>query len=88
MPLSNLPILSIITYVPLVGALALVFLFAKDRPGPIKAFATFVVASYSGAIALAKAEQAADPLKACARQLAAVMQRPDRRSGGRLSKPK
>jgi AcrR family transcriptional regulator len=51
-------------------------------------FATFVVASYSGAIALAKAEQAADPLKACARQLAAVMQRPNRRSGGRISKPK
>src|SRR5258706_10894609 len=42
MPLSNIPILSIITYVPLVGALALVFLFSKDRPGPIKAFATFV----------------------------------------------
>src|SRR5258707_965244 len=42
MQLSNIPILSIITYVPLVGALALVFLFSKDRPGPIKAFATFV----------------------------------------------
>src|SRR6202140_4110958 len=40
--LTNLPILSIITYVPLVGALALVFLFSKDKPGPIKAFATFV----------------------------------------------
>ena len=40
--LTNLPVLSIITYVPLVGALALVFLFSKDRPGPIKAFATFV----------------------------------------------
>jgi AcrR family transcriptional regulator len=51
------------------------------------AFATFVVASYSGAIALAKAEQAADPLKACARQLAAVMRRPDRRSRGGPSKP-
>jgi len=50
------------------------------------AFATFVVASYSGAIALAKAEQAADVLKTCARQLAAVMQRPTRRSGSRLSK--
>src|SRR5713226_6459283 len=43
MQLSNIPILSIITYVPLIGALALVFLFSKDRPGPIKAFATFVV---------------------------------------------
>ena len=42
MQLNNIPILSIITYVPLVGALALVFLFSKDRPGPIKAFATFV----------------------------------------------
>jgi AcrR family transcriptional regulator len=49
-------------------------------------FATFVVASYSGAVALAKAEQAADPLKTCARQLAAIMERPDRRSGGRRSK--
>jgi AcrR family transcriptional regulator len=49
------------------------------------AFATFVVASYSGAIALAKAEQAADPLKTCARQLAAVVQKRSR-SGGRPSK--
>jgi AcrR family transcriptional regulator len=48
------------------------------------AFATFVIASYSGAIALAKAEQSADALTVCARQLATVM-RP-RRSGGRLSK--
>jgi len=40
--LTNIPILSIITYVPLAGALALVFLFSKERPGPIKAFATFV----------------------------------------------
>ena len=50
------------------------------------AFATFVVAAYSGAIALAKVEQAAGPLKTCAQQLAAVMQRRNRRSGGRLSK--
>jgi AcrR family transcriptional regulator len=50
------------------------------------AFATFVVASYSGAIALAKAEQAADPLKTCARQLAAIMQKQNRRSDGRRSK--
>jgi AcrR family transcriptional regulator len=49
-------------------------------------FATFVVASYSGAIALAKAQQAADPLRSCARQLAACMQQGNRRSGGRLSK--
>src|SRR6202162_4348497 len=40
--LSQIPILSIITYLPLAGALALVFLFSKERPGPIKAFATFV----------------------------------------------
>jgi AcrR family transcriptional regulator len=50
------------------------------------AFATFVVASYSGAIALSKAEQATGPLKTCARELAAVMQRQNRRSGGRLPK--
>jgi AcrR family transcriptional regulator len=50
------------------------------------AFATLVVASYSGAIALAKAEQTADPLKTCARQLAAVMCKPDRRSGARPSR--
>src|SRR5512132_934505 len=40
--LTNIPWLSIITYVPLAGALALVFLFPKDRPGPIKYFATLV----------------------------------------------
>jgi AcrR family transcriptional regulator len=50
------------------------------------AFATFVMASYSGAIALAKAKQAADPLKACARQLAAFMQKRKRRSGDGLPK--
>ena len=50
------------------------------------AFATFVVASYSGAIALSKAEQATGPLKTCARELAAVMQKQNRRSGGRLPK--
>lgn len=50
------------------------------------AVATFVVASYSGAIALAKTEQATDALKTCARQLAAVLQKRIRRSGSRLSK--
>src|SRR6266511_4122283 len=40
--LTNIPWLSIITYVPLAGALVLVFLFPKDRPGPIKYFATLV----------------------------------------------
>jgi AcrR family transcriptional regulator len=49
------------------------------------AFATFVVASYSGSIALAKAEQAADPLRTCARQLAAAMHPQARRSDRRRS---
>src|SRR6266545_2054412 len=40
--LTNIPWLSIITYVPLAGALVLIFLFPKDRPGPIKYFATLV----------------------------------------------
>ena len=44
MNLSQIPILSIITYIPLVGALALVFLFPKERTGAIKAFATLVAA--------------------------------------------
>lgn len=35
-----------------------------------EAFATFVVASYSGAMALAKADQNAGPLKICAEQFA------------------
>jgi len=38
-----------------------------------EAAATFVVASYSGAIALAKAEQDPSPLRACAQQLASTM---------------
>src|SRR5947199_1261178 len=42
MHLSQIPILSIITYIPLAGALALVFLFPKEKTGPIKAFATLV----------------------------------------------
>jgi AcrR family transcriptional regulator len=35
--------------------------------------ATFVVASYSGAIAMAKAQQSSGPLRVCAHQLAAVL---------------
>jgi AcrR family transcriptional regulator len=50
------------------------------------AVATFVVASYSGAIALAKTEQTSDALKDCARQLALVLQARSAPSGGRLSK--
>ncbi len=40
--LQQIPILSIVTYVPLVGALLVVFFFSKDRPLAIKYFATFV----------------------------------------------
>src|SRR5262245_6570569 len=43
--------------------------------------ATFVVASYSGAMAMAKANQSSEPLKTCAKQLAVLLQ------GGR-PKPK
>jgi AcrR family transcriptional regulator len=39
-----------------------------------EALATFVVASFSGAMALAKAEQNAGPLKTCAQQLSHIMQ--------------
>jgi AcrR family transcriptional regulator len=35
--------------------------------------ATFVVAAYSGAIAIAKAQQSSEPLRACARQLAFLL---------------
>ena len=38
-----------------------------------EAFATFVVAAYSGAMAMAKASQSAAPLKTCAAQLATLM---------------
>lgn len=37
-------------------------------------FATFVIAAYSGAMAMAKARQSAEPLRTCAAQLARVMQ--------------
>jgi NADH-quinone oxidoreductase subunit M len=40
--LEQIPILSIIVYVPLAGALALIFLVPKDRTGSIKAWATIV----------------------------------------------
>src|SRR5215468_10202039 len=42
MQLNHIPILSIVAYIPLVGALLIVFLFPKDKTGPIKAFATIV----------------------------------------------
>ncbi|WP_414470908.1 TetR/AcrR family transcriptional regulator [Microvirga sp. M2] len=38
-----------------------------------EAFAVLVVASYSGAMAMAKAQQSAEPLRVCAEQLARVM---------------
>jgi AcrR family transcriptional regulator len=41
--------------------------FTKGRPDAV---AAFVVASYSGAMALAKASQSAEPLRICARHLA------------------
>src|SRR5262252_5709456 len=44
MQLTQLPILSIITYIPLVGALAIVFLIPKEKTGAIKGFATLVAA--------------------------------------------
>jgi len=37
------------------------------------AFATLVIASYSGAMAMAKAQQEATPLEVCAKQLASIM---------------
>jgi NADH-quinone oxidoreductase subunit M len=40
--LQQIPILSIIAYIPLVGALAIVFLIPKEKTGLIKAFATVV----------------------------------------------
>jgi AcrR family transcriptional regulator len=44
-----------------------------DAPDP-EALATFVIASYSGAVAQAKARQDTAPLRTCARQLAVHMQ--------------
>jgi NADH-quinone oxidoreductase subunit M len=45
MDLNHIPILSIVAYLPLLGALAIVFLFPKEKTGPIKAFATLVAAA-------------------------------------------
>lgn len=46
----------------------------------VEAAATFVVASYSGAIALAKSDQDPSPLKACAQQLESTMRQWPKRS--------
>jgi NADH-quinone oxidoreductase subunit M len=42
--LTDIHILSIVAYIPLAGALAIVFLFPKDKTGPIKVFAAAVAA--------------------------------------------
>ena len=41
---NGFPILSIVAYIPLVGALAIVFLIPKEKTRTIRAFATFVAA--------------------------------------------
>lgn len=46
--------------------------------GTPEELATLVVSSYSGAIAMAKAQQASEPLTTCARQLAAMLEMPRR----------
>jgi AcrR family transcriptional regulator len=47
-------------------------------------FATFVVASFSGAMALAKADQNTRPIKACAQQLARIMRPPEHIRSGKV----
>ncbi len=42
MQLSNIPILSVVTYIPLAGALLLIFFFPKEKTDAIKYFATAV----------------------------------------------
>src|SRR5262245_9692902 len=44
MDFSHIPILSIVTYIPLAGALAVIFLIPKEKTATIRAFATFVAA--------------------------------------------
>jgi NADH-quinone oxidoreductase subunit M len=44
MQLNHIPILSIVAYIPLVGALLIVFLFPNEKTTQIKYFATFVAA--------------------------------------------
>jgi NADH-quinone oxidoreductase subunit M len=44
MDLTSIPILSIVAYIPLLGAAALVILFPKEKTGAIKYFATLVAA--------------------------------------------
>jgi NADH-quinone oxidoreductase subunit M len=42
MDLSQIPILSIVTYIPIVGALAIIFLLPREKTGAIKTAATVV----------------------------------------------
>ena len=44
----GIPILSIVTYIPLAGALAIVFFLPKERTGAIKTAATLVAVTVSG----------------------------------------
>ncbi|QCI67725.1 TetR/AcrR family transcriptional regulator [Phreatobacter stygius] len=55
---------------------ALAAKFRAERSDQPETLATFVVAAYSGAMALAKAEQRAAPLRACAGQLALMLGQP------------
>lgn len=54
---------------------ALARCFRADRTEDADGLATFVVAAYSGAMAMAKAEQSARPLRACAVHLAGMLDR-------------
>jgi AcrR family transcriptional regulator len=54
---------------------------ARSNDAESQALAAFVVAVYSGAIAMAKASQSAEPLRTCAQVLALVMKR------GRKARP-
>ena len=40
MTLASIPILSLITYIPLLGALAIIFLIPKEKAGVIRTLAT------------------------------------------------
>ena len=42
--LNQFPLLSVIAYIPLIGALAITFLIPKEKTRTIKYFATFVAA--------------------------------------------
>jgi TetR/AcrR family transcriptional regulator, transcriptional repressor for nem operon len=54
-----------------------------EQSAPAEDLATLVVATYSGAMAMAKAEQSTAPLKVCARQLAALLRPRGRKPSSR-----